>query len=376
MGLRDPFNNESEEMFHTMGPVEEYGLYEGKDAGMRQAFFDDIDTKARKSGYWYSKEIETKLDEEELMYIESLKKQEKKNRDPNYLANKHDEMTQKRKNIINKLKQYKLYQKTNDENDPFYNQKIQNKKEREKEKKQQEKLNDIYRSAPSYDSENEDYDDVYYHPKLLLKHKLSEEIKKQEISVKAKKRKEGSDEDPREEYSEPISSTNNNNNNNNNDMDIDTNAKTIDDMIDTFGHVPQVKTMKKKLDLRFKVIMGSIYDWKKELEASIVREIEDHQGDDIVDVICDDERLSLYSLGEELFNKGLKAVEIMAEKSGIVLTETQIAFIKNMFEVNLPHIYKDEFARCKHTLLKRMNRKEFQRGAFLSVARQAGKSTM
>lgn len=131
---------------------------------------------------------------------------------------------------------------------------------------------------------------------------------------------------------------------------------------------PKKNTFRQKIRKLHKTLAK---EWKDEWDQYIERDIEDHEGHDIYDVVTEDKRLSDYSEGLKLFNKGLQSIHHM----GITPTRTQNDFIRKIFDCCIPHIYRDEFPKFREYLLKKARKQTFERGAFLSCPRQFGKST-
>ena len=85
----------------------------------------------------------------------------------------------------------------------------------------------------------------------------------------------------------------------------------------------------------------------------------------------EDVRLREDCYGDKLYAEGLD----LLGKLPITLTPPQKDFIKMIFNICSPHIYKDEFLQNKHRLLKKQKQSGFQKMAAVSWARQFGKST-
>ena len=85
----------------------------------------------------------------------------------------------------------------------------------------------------------------------------------------------------------------------------------------------------------------------------------------------EDPRLSQECKGAQWFNEGIRNLD----KLPLKLVPDQLAFVRSVYNLCLPHIYKEDYARFKHTLLAQMKESGFQKMLALACPRQYGKST-
>jgi hypothetical protein len=358
MVLADGF----EDVEMHMGYAESFGLTAGRDQGIiRNSTLAKIDARERENGLWWSNEAESKMDEEEKPFMDAKEEYDRQSeyKDSSYLHKQQKKYEAEKNKGIQKLKKLGLTSKYSDPDD----------------KKSDAEL-----------VVNDGGDDMYYHPRHHRNQRKPQAVEVVTSDTASKdpkglaKQKVIDTDETMEDYVDYISDKSRKKSKLSK-KDFDYLSADIDMFIDDADNTmnkndPRYKTVEKKAGLKLKILLGQIWDWNKELDESIKRDIEDHQGHSYLDALRDDSRLGDTCEGEILFNKGLDAVIKMAKAVNIDPSQIQKDFIKSIFEVCLPHIYKDDFPRFKHVLLKRLNRKEFQRGAFLTCPRQLGKTTM
>ena len=321
-------DNETEDVYLQAGTEEDWGIIPGKRSNLDRETLAKIERECYEhEELKFTDEEKKVMDEQEAPFIEGFENN-KENTDTNVI----NEQTKFHKQILKSLKRINKNQLT------F-------KTELKPKLKLEEKLSQYSIPTPKQKKEKPQDEILTYFEK---KRKIESRIKIGDVQ---------------NDFGYDLSS----------EMDLDdVKIKFTQDSSDEKG-IPVPKSELKEQNSKIKSLLNVLSkSWKTELDEEFKQEKEDHEGHPLMDVIREDKRLSSYSEGQKYFNRGLEAVHRM----GIKPTPTQLDFIRKMFDVCIPHIYKDEFPKFREHLLQAMRKQNFQRGAFLACPRQFGKSTM